>query len=187
MIVQIYQERIMSKAGSEKTTITLHTSCLVEERDYLMRLAANPHLCASKKPGEIFSIGVIAFLARRPFDSHGWSWIRPQGVLTTVGGQRVANSGWVNIHPKLMDIELDARRVTAEQLLREIEKIAAGLERRTAADTGMSQVIYSCLQWTLTKLYPAEIYDVSMLPRKVSGDMIEKVFWPKTRIESKGK
>lgn len=175
----------MARKPENKNVIVLHTSCLVEERDYLVRLSTNPFLSSQRSVGEIFSMGVIAFLARRPFESSGWLWHRPQGVLTTMGGKRVANTGWVSIHPRLVDIEIDDRRVTAQQLFAEIEKIAASLERRTAADTGVSQVIYSCLQWTLNKLYPAEVYDVSMLPRKVSGETIETVFGRECRIHKK--
>jgi len=143
--------------------LQVHMRLLIEQRDYIKRLATNRTINPSGEIGELVSRGLVYFFAAAPYsDASKWEWKKPQSTYITVAGERLPNPGWCAAHYILCDIEEGGNKYAAKSILAMVKSVGATI----SAERGLQQVMFSAFDWITTKLYPPHIYDLKHLPNR---------------------
>lgn len=167
----------MARVRLNENALSLHTTVRDEQRAYLRRLALVPGVAGTGTVDELLTAALAGFLTKRPFEHSGWEWKRPEGPYTWVNGRREKNTGWVSIHPRFVDFQIGPSVIESKDLVEQLRKVTALVPRIRSTDSGMSTLLHSFIDWTLTVLYPPERYD--MVGSKSSGKpSVDKIFAP---------
>lgn len=151
-----------AKDQAKKDLVQVHMRLLVEQRDYIKRLATNRTINPSGGIDELFSRGMVLFLAAEPYKEKGWEWLRPQATYIVVAGERMTNPGWCAAHYIVIDIEERGVKFTKKSIQAMVKSVAATID----AERGMQQLLFSAVDWMTTKLYPRHVYDIKHLPNR---------------------
>lgn len=141
--------------------IEAHTRVKIDQREYLRMLSAVRHLNPTGTVDELFSRGLVHFLANRPHLEDGWQWHKPESHYIKVAGERQPNPGWVVVQYKIVDVAFEGSVVPSAKIHGMLKEIVNSAKNPPGA---MSVLLHSSIWWICEKLYPPKIYDVRQRP-----------------------
>lgn len=147
----------------------VHMRLLIEQRDYIKRLATNRTINASGDIAELVSRGLVLFFVAAPYKEKNWNWLSPQSTYIKVDGASMPNPGWCAAHYIMVDVDERGNKFAGEKILAMVKKI--GFE--IGGERGQQKVLFSAIDWITTRLYPKHIYDIKHLPNRFEVDPVQ--------------